>query len=112
LQTQAILQHDSKCICSPEVSTWFWVHYKEQRVKFINIAQHIIKHPAYVDQILNNSDEQNRRLAMEKMISQAVGQERKRELDLYKRYASDPDFKRAFDATIMRILEQKPALKP
>lgn len=28
-------------------------------------------------------------------------------LDLYKRYASDPDFKRAFDATIMRILEQR-----
>lgn len=37
---------------------------------------------------------------------EAVGQERRRELDLYKRYASDPDFKRAFDATVMRILEQ------
>jgi type I restriction enzyme, R subunit len=36
-----------------------------------------------------------------------VSQERKRELDLYKRYASDPDFKRAFDASIMRILSQK-----
>ncbi len=80
---------------------------EEQRVKFINIAQHIINHPAYADQILNNGDEQNRRLAMEKLIGQAVGQERKRELDLYKRYASDPDFKRAFDATIMRILEQR-----
>jgi type I restriction enzyme R subunit len=56
--------------------------------------------------VLNNQDEQNRRLAMEKLISQAVGQERKRELELYKRYASDPDFKRAFDATEMRILEQ------
>jgi len=78
----------------------------EQRVKFINIARHIINNPAYAEQVLNNQDEQNRRLAMEKLISQAVGQERKRELDLYKRYASDPDFKRAFDATVMRILEQ------
>ena len=42
--------------------------------------------------------------ALEKMISQAVSQERKRELDLYKRYAQDPEFKRAFDASIMRLL--------
>jgi type I restriction enzyme R subunit len=45
-------------------------------------------------------------LALEKLISQAISQERKRELDLYKRYASDPDFKRAFDASVMRILQQ------
>lgn len=81
----------------------------EQRVKFLNIAQHIAGNPAYAEQVLNNQDEQNRRLAMEKLISQAVGQERKQELDLYKRYASDPDFKHAFDAAIMRILEQRSA---
>ncbi len=80
---------------------------EEQRVKFVNIAQHIADNPAYAEQVLNNQDDQNRRLAMEKLISQAVSQERKRELDLYKRYASDPDFKRAFDATVMRILEQR-----
>lgn len=34
----------------------------------------------------------------------AISIERKRELDLYKRYASDADFKRAFDATIARLL--------
>lgn len=43
-------------------------------------------------------------IALEKMISQAVSQERKRELDLYKRYAQGPEFKRAFDASIMRLL--------
>ena len=64
-------------------------------------------YPAFTEQVLNNGDEQNRHLAMEKLIGQAVGQVRRREIDLYKRYASDPDFKRAFDATIMRILEQK-----
>lgn len=77
----------------------------EQRVKFINIARHVTQHPDYAAQVANNPDVQNRRLALEKLISQAVGQERKRELDLYKRYASDPDFKRAFDASIMRILQ-------
>jgi type I restriction enzyme R subunit len=40
------------------------------------------------------------------MISQAVSQERKRELNLYKRYAQDREFKRAFDASIMRLLTQ------
>lgn len=50
--------------------------------------------------------EQNRKLILEKLIAQAVSMERKRELDLYKRYASDPDFKRSFDATIARIISK------
>ena len=79
---------------------------EEQRVKFINIAQHVANDPEYSAQVVHNQDEQNRRLAMEKLISQAVSKERRRELDLYKRYASDPDFKRAFDRSIMRILEE------
>ncbi|WP_009632500.1 type I restriction endonuclease subunit R [Synechocystis sp. PCC 7509] len=77
---------------------------QEQRVKFINIAQHVINNPNYQTQVVDNQDEQNRRIALEKLIQQAVSQERKRELDLYKRYASDPDFKRTFDASIMQLL--------
>jgi len=77
---------------------------EEQRVKFINIAKHVVNHPNYQSQVVDNKDEQNRRIALEKIISQAIGMERKRELDLYKLYASDSDFKRAFDASIMRIL--------
>ncbi|AHJ27607.1 DEAD/DEAH box helicase family protein [Nodularia spumigena CS-584] len=79
---------------------------EEQRVKFINIAQHVIENPDYKTQIVNNPDEQNRRLALEEFIKQAINKERKRELDLYKRYASDPEFKRVFDATIMQLLAQ------
>ena len=41
---------------------------------------------------------------LEKLIQHAVSIERRRELDLYKRYAGDPDFKRAFDASISRLL--------
>lgn len=79
---------------------------QEQRVKFINIAKHVIDNPDYQNQVLNNSDEQNRRLALEELIKQAINRERRRELDLYKRYASDPEFKRAFDATVMQLLTQ------
>ena len=83
---------------------------EEQRVKFINIARNVMKTPNYQAQVVDNQDEQNRRIALEKLISQAVSHERRRELDLYKRYASDNDFKRAFDASIMRILEQHPEM--
>jgi type I restriction enzyme, R subunit len=79
---------------------------EEQRVKFINIAQHVFNHPSYQEKVLNNPDEQNKRIALEDIIQQAVNKERRRELDLYKKYASDEQFKRAFDASIMRLLSR------
>lgn len=77
---------------------------EEQRVKFINIARHVMKHADYKAQVEDNPDSQNRKLALERLIQQAISVERRRELDLYKRYASDPDFKRAFDASVSRLL--------
>ncbi len=79
---------------------------EEQRVKFLNIARHVATNANYKAQVVNNPDQQNRQLALEKLIKQAVGIERKREVGLYKQYASDNDFKRAFDASIMRLLSQ------
>jgi type I restriction enzyme, R subunit len=79
---------------------------EEQRVKFLNIARHVIQHPNFQSQFVSNQDEQNRRIALEQLIQSAINQERRRELDLYKRYASDPEFKRAFDASIMNLLSR------
>lgn len=84
---------------------------EEQRVKFINIVQHVFNSPNYKTQVVDNQDEQNSRIALEKLISQAVSKERKKELDLYKRYAQDPEFKRAFDSSIMRLLSSKEITK-
>jgi len=47
---------------------------------------------------------QNRRIALESLISPAVNKERKKDLDLYKGYADDPYFKKAFDESNIRIL--------
>ncbi len=77
---------------------------EEQRVKFINIAKHVMNHADYKAQVEDNPDSQNRQLALERLIQQAISVERRRELDLYKRYALDPDFKRAFDASVSRLL--------
>ena len=62
--------------------------------------------PSYETQVVNNPDKQNSQLALEKLIQNAVSKERRRELDLYKNYAQDPEFKRAFDASIARLLSQ------
>ena len=78
----------------------------EQRIKLINLARHVVQSDSYKTQVVNNPDEQNRRLALAQLISQAVNQERRRELDLYKRYAADPDFKRALEASIVQLLTQ------
>ena len=57
-----------------------------------------------LSQVVNNQDEQNRHLAFEQLIREAMNKERKQDLETYKRYVSDPDFKRAFDASIMMLL--------
>jgi type I restriction enzyme R subunit len=77
---------------------------EEQRVKLINIMEHVQASAAYKAQVVDNPDEQNRRIALESLISQAVNKERKKDLDLYKVYAGDPDFKKAFEESIIRIL--------
>jgi len=60
---------------------------------------------------VDNPGEQNRRIALESLISKAVNKERKKDLDLYKVCAADPDFKKAFDESIIRILSLKEKLK-
>lgn len=77
---------------------------EEQRVKFINVAKHVKYHADYKAQVEENPDSQNRQLALQRLIQQAISVERRRELDLYKQYASDPDFKRAFDSSVSRLL--------
>lgn len=81
---------------------------EEQRVKFLNIARHVVSQPDYKAQVADNPDSQNRDLALARLISAAVMLERRKELDLYKKYATDPDFKRAFDATISRLVMLNP----
>ena len=82
---------------------------EEQRVKFVNIARHVMSHADFQQQVEDNPDAQNRLLALEKLIQHAISLERRRELDLYKKYASDSDFKRAFDASIARMLSSPAA---
>ena len=77
---------------------------EEKRVKLVNILEHVKNSKEYESQVLNNHDAQNRRLALESLIGKAINKERSRELELYKLYATDPDFKKAFHDSLIRIL--------
>jgi type I restriction enzyme R subunit len=77
---------------------------EEQRVKLVNILKHVRANPDFENQVLNNADKQNRAIALQSLITQAVNKERRRELELYKLYAGDDSFKKEFDAMISRIL--------
>lgn len=64
----------------------------------------MVQEDSYKTQVVNNPDEQNRRLALEELIKEAINKERRRELDLYRSYATDPDFQRALNANIIQLL--------
>ncbi len=60
----------------------------------------------------DNPDEQNRDIALRSLITAAVNKERKKDLDLYKTYAGDSDFRKSFEEAIIRILALHQKSKP
>ena len=77
---------------------------EEQRIKFVKILEQVKSSKDYATQVLNNPDAQNRRLALETLIGAAINKERRRELNLYKLYAGDAEFKHALNESLIRIL--------
>jgi type I restriction enzyme, R subunit len=79
---------------------------EEQKIKLINVAQHVLNDSSYQSQVVDNPDEQNSRLAMGRIIQGAVNKERRKDLDLYKKFAQDEDFRRDFETMIINMLSQ------
>jgi type I restriction enzyme R subunit len=73
---------------------------EEQRIKLVNIAQNVANNPDYQTQVVNNPDPQNSRMAIDRLIKQAVNRERQKEVTLYKNYMQDPDFQLALNNSI------------
>ena len=76
---------------------------EEQRVKLVNIVDRVKQSADYEKQVVNNPDEQNKKLALDALINQAVLAQRKTDMELYM-LRQDEAFKQAFNETIMRIL--------
>ena len=62
--------------------------------------------PAFQDKVVANPDQQNRRIAREALFEKAMRNERRRQIDLYKKYATDDDFKPGLHEAQMRIMKQ------
>jgi type I restriction enzyme R subunit len=75
---------------------------EEQKVKFINIAESIKKHPDFEAKYQNNPDPHNRELAFEKMLKEVMLSRRKDELELYKLFSGDDAFKTSWTQSMQR----------
>jgi type I restriction enzyme R subunit len=78
---------------------------EDQRVKFVSLSKSIQAHPDYQTKVADNKDPQNRDLAFKKILDDVMNQSRKQELELYKLYAKDDAFYRAFFDTMKRMIE-------
>ncbi|MHC6647650.1 type I restriction endonuclease subunit R [Alteromonas sp. HB246098] len=77
---------------------------EEQKVKFINIAEGIKKHPDFEAKYRDNPDPHNRALAFEKMLKEVMLTRRKDELELYKLFANDSAFKAAWTQSLQNSI--------
>ncbi len=55
----------------------------------------------------DNTDEQNRNLALEKILQDVMAQKRRKELELYRLFAADDAFSRAFFQTVNQLVDQE-----
>ncbi|GAB2613499.1 type I restriction endonuclease subunit R [Belliella aquatica] len=78
---------------------------EDQRVKFVSLSKHIQAHPDYQTKVADNKDIQNRDLAFKKILDDVMGQQRKKELELYKLYAKDESFYQALFDTMKRMID-------
>jgi type I restriction enzyme R subunit len=76
---------------------------EDQRVKFISLTKSVQAHPDFEAKVVNNSDQQNSDLAFKRILDEVMRKQRKQELELYKLYAKDDAFYRAFFDTMKRM---------
>jgi len=77
---------------------------EDQRVKFVSLSKSVQAHPDFDMKVAQNADDQNRELALKKILDDVMSQQRKQELELYKLYAQDPSFYQAFYNTIKHVI--------
>ena len=86
---------------------WFqgWeITPEDQRVKFISLSKSVQAHPDFDMKVAKNADDQNRELALKKILDDVMAQQRKQELELYKLYAQDSSFYQAFFNTLKQVI--------
>jgi type I restriction enzyme R subunit len=77
---------------------------EEQKIRFVSLHKHILAHPDFKSKVADNKDAQNSELAFHKILDDVMTTQRRKELDLYKLYAKDDSFQRAFFDTMWRMV--------
>lgn len=76
---------------------------EDGKVKIVSILRKAKAHKDYESKVTNNSDIQNKDLAFRKIIDEVMRQQRRQEMELYKRYANDDSFNQALFDTMKRL---------
>lgn len=66
---------------------------EEQRAKFIHIIEKVKAHKDFKQNYEKNTDEINKKLAITKIIDEVINNERRKELELYRLFATNEAFK-------------------
>lgn len=77
---------------------------EEQRVKFVQFAANMRKHPDFEEKYANNPDQEHRDLAIQKIFQDTALKQRKNDMELYRLLAQDETFKQAMLDTMKRLL--------
>jgi type I restriction enzyme R subunit len=77
---------------------------EDQKIRLIRIAQKMKEHPDLQSKYIDNPDEHTKELAYNKIITEVMNQERRSELDLYRLFSQDRDFRDALQDTVKRVL--------
>lgn len=77
---------------------------EEQRAKFIHIIEKVKAHKDFKQNYEKNTDEINKKLAITKIIDEVINNERRKELELYRLFATNEAFKLGLMENIERAL--------
>ena len=77
---------------------------EESREKFLYIIKKVKEHKDFEEKYQNNQDSHTRKIALDNIIKEVMNTNRKKELDLYKLYANEDEFKVGISNSIERIL--------
>lgn len=80
---------------------------EEQRAKFIHIMDKVKAHNDFEAKYEKNLNEINKKIALEKIIDEVINKERKKELELYKLFATNEVFKLGLMENIERALRAR-----
>ena len=75
-------------------------------MKFISLSRHIQSHPDFAKKVAKNKDPQTRDLALQKILKEVMYEQSRQERELYKLYAKDEAFQRAFFDTMKRMVDE------